>query len=318
MSRSQLFVGRLPIDIREREVEQVFDKYGRLLRCDVKYGMFGATGRRGSGRTGMAYAFIDYDDRRDAEDAIKYENGRELRGQSIVVEWARGPAHRSGGGRDNYGRNSRQVSAEECYRCRRPGHWARDCPESDGRDRYGYNNQQRYRQRSRSRSRSRRHRRSFTRSRSRSRERERRRRSPSDYRQKSESMSPRQDKRRKRSQSGSASPTKSASRSRSRSHGNSSRKDKSKKRPKRHGSGKSETRTPSKSHSRSRSPEYSGKPDKTPPRSPEEDYVDPHDNHERNNRSSSRSPRKSVSRSPVKERYRSDDSGHSVSRSKSR
>lgn len=39
-SRAQLFVGRLPIDIRERDVEQVFEKYGRLLRCDVKYGKF--------------------------------------------------------------------------------------------------------------------------------------------------------------------------------------------------------------------------------------------------------------------------------------
>ncbi|GIY98423.1 uncharacterized protein CEXT_645411 [Caerostris extrusa] len=100
-SRSQLFVGRLPIDIREKDVEQVFEQYGRLLRCDVKYGMFGSTGRRGSGRTGMAYAFVDYDDRRDAEDAIKYENGREIKGQSIVVEWARGPSYRSR--RESYG-----------------------------------------------------------------------------------------------------------------------------------------------------------------------------------------------------------------------
>lgn len=30
------------------------------------------------------------------QDAIKYENGREIRGQSIVVEWARGPSYRSG------------------------------------------------------------------------------------------------------------------------------------------------------------------------------------------------------------------------------
>lgn len=38
--RAQLFVGRLPIDIRERDVEQVFEKYGRLIRCDVKYGLY--------------------------------------------------------------------------------------------------------------------------------------------------------------------------------------------------------------------------------------------------------------------------------------
>ncbi|KAL3196053.1 hypothetical protein MRX96_045390 [Rhipicephalus microplus] len=59
--RGQLFIGRLPLDTRERDVEQVFERYGRLLRCDVKYG------------TGMAYAFVDYEDHRDAEDAVKYE-----------------------------------------------------------------------------------------------------------------------------------------------------------------------------------------------------------------------------------------------------
>ncbi|KAF8767719.1 Glycine-rich RNA-binding protein RZ1B like protein [Argiope bruennichi] len=116
----------------------------------------------GSGkRTGMAYAFVDYDDRRDAEDAIKYENGREIKGQSIVVEWARGPSYRSRDSssyprnsnfrRDSYGRSSRQNS-EECYRCRRTGHWARDCPDQD-RDRY-YPRSSRNRSRSRSRSRS--------------------------------------------------------------------------------------------------------------------------------------------------------------------
>lgn len=28
------------------------------------------------------------------QDAIKYENGRDLKGQTIVVEWARGPSSR--------------------------------------------------------------------------------------------------------------------------------------------------------------------------------------------------------------------------------
>ncbi|XP_064480930.1 probable splicing factor, arginine/serine-rich 5 [Ornithodoros turicata] len=184
-SRAQLFIGRLPLDTRERDVEQVFERYGRLLRCDVKYG------------TGMAYAFVDYDDHRDAEDAIKYENGRDIRGQSIVVEWARGPSYRpSGGGKQNY--------FDECYRCRRTGHWARDCPDSDRhyggssrRSRSPRRNRRppprsRYsrsasRSRSKSRSRSpRRSRRSWTRSRSRSHTPDRRRsrtRSPSPDRQ---------------------------------------------------------------------------------------------------------------------------------------
>src|SRR5690242_16659134 len=32
----QLFVGRLPLDVRTVEVEDIFYKYGRITRCDVK------------------------------------------------------------------------------------------------------------------------------------------------------------------------------------------------------------------------------------------------------------------------------------------
>ncbi|UYV69944.1 hypothetical protein LAZ67_7001286 [Cordylochernes scorpioides] len=145
MSRSQLLIGRLPTNVRERDVEQVFEKYGRLLRCNMKYG------------GGMAYAFVDYDDRRDAEDALHHENGCDIKGQSIIVEWARGPSYRSGSSRG------------ECFRCRRPGHWARDCPELE-RD------HERYYSRRRSRSRSprrRRRTRSYSRSQSRTRDRSR-------------------------------------------------------------------------------------------------------------------------------------------------
>jgi RNA recognition motif-containing protein len=35
-SRTELFVGNLDRDISRKEIEDVFDKYGRLLRCDVK------------------------------------------------------------------------------------------------------------------------------------------------------------------------------------------------------------------------------------------------------------------------------------------
>lgn len=38
--RALLFVGRLPMDVRERDLEKVFEKYGRLIRCDVKCGMY--------------------------------------------------------------------------------------------------------------------------------------------------------------------------------------------------------------------------------------------------------------------------------------
>ena len=33
-----LFIGRIPSDTRSRELEDVFIKYGRIVRCDVKPG----------------------------------------------------------------------------------------------------------------------------------------------------------------------------------------------------------------------------------------------------------------------------------------
>ncbi|XP_077994236.1 uncharacterized protein LOC144447981 isoform X3 [Glandiceps talaboti] len=170
---AQLFIGRLSKQTRQRDLEDIFTYYGRLARCDIKYGR-----KTGSPGSGMAYAFVDYDDRRDAEDAIKYENGREVCGQSIVVEWARGPRHGF-------------QADDECYKCHRSGHWARNCRDpryvgysrqgyrSSSRSRSGgvYNKRSHYRSRSRSRSRDRDYERSrkHRRHRSRSHSKERRR-----------------------------------------------------------------------------------------------------------------------------------------------
>ncbi|OQV23802.1 hypothetical protein BV898_02526 [Hypsibius exemplaris] len=94
-----LFIGRIPKNIRVRELEDIFSRYGPLTRCDVKY----------SG-TGSAFAFVDYEDRRDAEDAVRKENGRELNNYNIVVEWAKKPnkpgyndRDRGSGGGRSYG-----------------------------------------------------------------------------------------------------------------------------------------------------------------------------------------------------------------------
>ncbi|XP_013773353.1 probable splicing factor, arginine/serine-rich 6 isoform X1 [Limulus polyphemus] len=258
--RSQLFVGRLPLDVRERDIERIFEKYGKLLRCDVKYG------------TGMAYAFVDYDDRRDAEDAIRYENGREMRGQSMVVEWARGPSYRSSTYSVKSGGGLSRSAYEECYHCRRSGHWARDCPKLE-RDRY-------YPRRNRSRSRSRRGK-SYSRSRSRSKERR-------SYRKRSRSCS-----RSRGNSKKNHSRTRSRSLSGSRSH---SREHEDEKQRSNKDDGHSRSRSPSKS--RSPSPESM----KCKSRSPSEENVHEEkgneDDKEWDNCSRSRSH--SVSRSPDK------------------
>jgi len=40
MSRSSdsLFIGRLHKDTRVKDLEDIFETYGRIVRCDIKYG----------------------------------------------------------------------------------------------------------------------------------------------------------------------------------------------------------------------------------------------------------------------------------------
>ncbi|CDP17134.1 unnamed protein product [Coffea canephora] len=81
MSRSSrtLYVGNLPGDIREREVEDLFYKYGRIAHIDLK------VPPRPPG-----YAFVEFEEARDAEDAIRGRDGYDFDGHRLRVELAHG------------------------------------------------------------------------------------------------------------------------------------------------------------------------------------------------------------------------------------
>lgn len=64
----------------------------------------------------MGFGFIEFEDARDAEDSIRALNGMTIDGVRIFVEPARG------------GRANTEGSGL-CFNCRRPGHWAVNCPE---------------------------------------------------------------------------------------------------------------------------------------------------------------------------------------------
>lgn len=117
-SRRRLYVGRLSYRTRERDLEDLFSKYGKIINCDLKHG----------------YAFVEFDDDRDADDAVRGMDGVEVDGANIVVESSHG------------GKRSRGGNDESCYSCGGRGHWyasiiihttnplltfmlrARDCP----------------------------------------------------------------------------------------------------------------------------------------------------------------------------------------------
>lgn len=74
-SVSRIYVGNLPSHVSSRDVENEFRKYGNILKCDVKKTVSGAP-----------FAFIEFEDARDAADAIKEKDGCEFEGNKLRVE----------------------------------------------------------------------------------------------------------------------------------------------------------------------------------------------------------------------------------------
>ncbi|KAK6937379.1 F-box domain [Dillenia turbinata] len=103
-----LYVGNLPGDIREREVEDLFYKYGPIAHIDLKIPP------RPPG-----YAFVEFEEARDAEDAIRGRDGYDFDGYRLRVELAHGGRGQSSStDRYSYGgnRGSRGMSRRSEYR----------------------------------------------------------------------------------------------------------------------------------------------------------------------------------------------------------
>ncbi|CAG9332416.1 unnamed protein product [Blepharisma stoltei] len=106
-SRRRVYIGRLDRRTRARDLEDVFNRYGRIRDVELK----------------RDYAFIEFYEPRDAEDAIRDMDGRKLDGSRIIVEWA--SSSRSDRG---------SISDDTCFNCGQTGHWANNCKEGDWKD----------------------------------------------------------------------------------------------------------------------------------------------------------------------------------------
>ncbi|XP_072099108.1 LOW QUALITY PROTEIN: serine/arginine-rich splicing factor 1B [Mobula birostris] len=102
----RIYVGNLPPDIRTKDIEDVFYKYGSIRDIDLK-------NRRG----GPPFAFVEFEDPRDAEDAVYGRDGYDYDGYRLRVEFprsGRGTGRGGGGGgggqtpRGRYGPPSRR------------------------------------------------------------------------------------------------------------------------------------------------------------------------------------------------------------------
>eukprot|EP00111_Clytia_hemisphaerica_P016393 TCONS_00048539-protein len=87
-SDSRIYVGNLPQFVRQRDLEDHFDRYGKVRGIDIH------------SRFDPAFAFIEFEDSRDADDAVYGEDGKRFDGNRIKVQFPRGtPRDSSGRGR---------------------------------------------------------------------------------------------------------------------------------------------------------------------------------------------------------------------------
>lgn len=98
-----IYVGNLPGDIRESEVEDLFYKYGPIVDIDLKIPP------RPPG-----YAFVEFEDPRDADDAIRGRDGYKFDGYRLRVELAHGGRGLSSS-YDRYSKNSSGSSRSNGY-----------------------------------------------------------------------------------------------------------------------------------------------------------------------------------------------------------
>ncbi|KAI8063663.1 uncharacterized protein B0P05DRAFT_555208 [Gilbertella persicaria] len=78
--RTTLFVAGFGSRTRARDLAYEFERYGRLVRCDIP---------APKSYTAKVYAFVEFEDPHDAEDAFNEMHGRRIDGYTISVQWAR-------------------------------------------------------------------------------------------------------------------------------------------------------------------------------------------------------------------------------------
>ena len=77
-NESRIYVGNLPPDIRTKDIEDLFYKYGKIVFIDLK------------NRRGPPFSFVEFEDPRDADDAVYARDGYDYDGYKLRVEFPRG------------------------------------------------------------------------------------------------------------------------------------------------------------------------------------------------------------------------------------
>lgn len=98
MNNKRLFIGNLPWSVTEEQLQDMFAAIGNLVSCKLIMDKY-------SGKS-KGFAFVEYDDEKDAEKAIKELNEKEVDGRKIIVNVAKPMEERGSGGYNSDNRNN--------------------------------------------------------------------------------------------------------------------------------------------------------------------------------------------------------------------
>ncbi|KAK3841337.1 MAG: hypothetical protein J3R72DRAFT_369243 [Linnemannia gamsii] len=79
LASKTLYIGNIPYSFREPEVEEMFKKFGTIVKITVVLDQY--TGRN------KGFAFVEYEDRKNAEEAMEKYNGFDVEGRRLKMDW---------------------------------------------------------------------------------------------------------------------------------------------------------------------------------------------------------------------------------------
>jgi len=94
METTTLYVGNIPYSFIERDVSDLFEKYGRINQITMPIDQY--TGRN------KGFVFVEFEDRREAEDVLDKYNGFVVENRRLKLDW-------------DIGRDKKQVQKEPEY-----------------------------------------------------------------------------------------------------------------------------------------------------------------------------------------------------------